>query len=231
MKTRRNIALVLAAGTGNRFGGNLPKQFADLSGKQVVMYCLEIFERCNLVDEIVLVVPEDYLVHASQRIVDRSGLKKINKITAGGETRQQSALAGLSACHPGGDLVIIHDAVRPLLRMSLLRMTIEKAAESGAAIMAVPSKESVKLVDDQTIVKTLIRDTIWMAQTPQVFRFDRILEAHRRAEAAGNEATDDAELYEQYCGSVAVVHGSYDNIKITTAGDLALARELLGGFE
>ena len=227
MKTNRNIALVVAGGTGDRFGGTLPKQFIELAGKPVVLHCLELFERCDLIDEIVLVVPEDYLVYASTEIVDKSGLKKIHKITAGGETRQESVHAGLSACHPGGDLVVIHDAVRPLLRMTHLRETIEKAAETGAAIMAVQSRESVKLVDEGTIVKTLIRDTIWIAQTPQVFRYDSILDAHNRAEAAGNEATDDAQLYEQYCGTVTVVRGSYDNVKITTAADLVLAEELL----
>ncbi len=229
MKTRRNTALVVAAGGGSRFGGKLPKQFADLSGKPMIVYCLELFERCNLIDEVILVVAEDYLVYASQEIVDRFRLKKINKLTTGGESRQESVLAGLSACLPGADLVVIHDAVRPLLAMDLLRKTIEKAAETGGAILAVPSKESVKMVEGGSIVRTLIRDTVWTAQTPQAFRFEKILEAHRRAEAAGNEATDDSELYEQYCGQVSVVHGSYNNIKITTRGDLILAAELLKG--
>ncbi len=229
MKTRRNTAIVAAAGGGSRFGGEIPKQFTDLLGKPLVVYCLELFERCNLIDEVVLVVAEDYLVHASQEIVDRFRLKKINKVTTGGENRQESVLAGLSACQPGADLVVIHDAVRPLLTMDLLRKTIEKAAETGGAILAVPSRESVKLVEGGSILRTMIRDTVWIAQTPQVFNFEKILNAHRRAEAAGNEATDDSELYEQYCGRVAVIHGSYDNIKITTRGDLILAAELLKG--
>lgn len=229
MKTRRNTAIVTAAGGGSRFGGEVPKQFTDLLGKPLVVYCLELFERCNLIDEVVLVVAEDYLVHASQEIVDRFRLKKINKLTTGGENRRESVLAGLSACHTGADLVVIHDAVRPLLTMDLLSKTIEKAAETGGAILAVPSRESVKLVESGSIVRTLIRDTVWIAQTPQVFRFDKILDAHRRAEAADNEATDDSELYEQYCGRVDVVHGSYNNIKVTTPGDLILAAELLRG--
>jgi 2-C-methyl-D-erythritol 4-phosphate cytidylyltransferase len=229
MKTRRNTALVVAAGGGNRFGGELPKQFADLSGKPIIVYCLELFERCNLIDEVVLVVAEDYLVHASREIVDRFRLKKINKLTTGGESRQESVMAGLSACQRGTDLVVIHDAVRPLLTMDLLRKTIEKAAETGGAILAVPSRESVKMVEGESIVRTLTRDTVWIAQTPQVFNVEKILDAHRRAEAAGNEATDDSELYEQYCGRVAVVHGSHNNIKITTHGDLILAAELLRG--
>ena len=229
MKTRRNTAIVAAAGGGSRFGGEIPKQFTDLLGKPLVVYCLELFERCNLIDEVVLVVAEDYLVHASQEIVDRFRLKKINKLTTGGENRQESVLAGLSACQPGADLVVIHDAVRPLLTTDLLRKTIEKAAETGGAILAVPSRESVKLVESGSILRTLIRDTVWIAQTPQVFRYDKILDAHKRAEAADNEATDDSELYEQYCGRVDVVHGSHNNIKVTTPGDLILAAELLRG--
>ena len=229
MKTRRNTALVVAAGGGSRFGGELSKQFADLLGKPIVVYSLELFERCSLIDEVVLVVAEDYLVYASQEIVDRYRLKKINKLTTGGESRQESVLAGLSACQPGADLVVIHDAVRPLLTMDLLSKTMEKAEETGGAILAVPSKESVKLVEGESVVRTLVRDTIWIAQTPQVFRFEKILDAHRRAEAAGNEATDDSELYEQYCGRVSVIHGSRNNIKITTPGDLILAAELLRG--
>ncbi len=229
MKTRRNTGLVVAAGGGSRFGGELPKQYADLSGKPIIVYCLELFERCNLIDEVVLVVADDYLAHVSQEIVDRFKLKKINKLTTGGQNRQESVLAGLSACQPGADLVVIHDAVRPLLTMDLLRKTIEEAAGTGGAILAVPSRESVKQVESGSVVRTLIRDTVWIAQTPQVFNFEKILDAHRRAEAAGNEATDDSELYEQYCGRVAVVQGSYNNIKITTRGDLILAAELLKG--
>ncbi len=229
MKTRRNTALVVAAGGGSRFGGERSKQFADLLGKPIAVYGLELFERCSLIDEVVLVVAEDYLVYASQEIVDRYRLKKINKLTTGGESRQESVLAGLSACQPGADLVVIHDAVRPLLTMDLLSRTMEKADETGGAILAVPSKESVKLVEGESVVRTLMRDTIWIAQTPQVFRFEKILDAHKRAEAAGNEATDDSELYEQYCGRVSVIHGSYNNIKITTPGDLILAAELLRG--
>ncbi len=229
MKTRRNTALVVAAGGGSRFGGELSKQFADLLGKPIVVYSLELFERCSLIDEVVLVVAEDYLVYASQEIMDRYRLKKINKLTTGGENRQESVLAGLSACQPGVDLVVIHDAVRPLLTMDLLSKTMEKADQTDGAILAVPSTESVKLVEGESVVRTLMRDTIWIAQTPQVFRFEKILDAHKRAEAAGNEATDDSELYEQYCGRVSVIHGSYNNIKITTPGDLILAAELLKG--
>jgi 2-C-methyl-D-erythritol 4-phosphate cytidylyltransferase len=229
MKTTRNIAIVVAAGSGNRIGGDLPKQFMKLGGKPMVVHSLRFFEKNTLIDEIVLVVSEEYLAFASQAIVDEWGLRKIRKITAGGKTRQESVLAGLSACPNGIDLVAIHDAARPFLAGDLFSQVMAKASETGAAILAVPAKESLKIAENGVITKNLRRDTVWIAQTPQVFRFDDILSAHQRAEAARNEATDDAQLYEQYCGKVAIVPGSYNNIKITTKSDLVLAEEILKG--
>jgi 2-C-methyl-D-erythritol 4-phosphate cytidylyltransferase len=227
MKTARNIAVVVAGGKGERFGDNLPKQYHALGGRPVITYCLDVFERSDTIDEVVLVVSEDYLVYASKEIVDKYGYRKIKKITTGGDSRQESALAGLTACPRGINLVAIHDAVRPFPARDLLHKTLEKAGETGAAILAVPARDSMKLSRGNVIDKTLPRDTVWIAQTPQVFRFEKILEAHRRAEAAENEATDDSQLYEQYCGEVSIVRGSYNNIKITAKRDLIVAEEIL----
>ncbi len=227
MKTTRNIAIVVAGGAGKRFENKMPKQYHDLGGKPVITYCLNLFERSDMIDEVVLVVAQDYLAYASSEIVDKYGYRKIKKITAGGESRQESVHAGLTACPTGIDLAVIHDAVRPFLAKDLLHKAIETAYATGGAILAVPARESVKLVKGKIIEKTLLRDTVWIAQTPQVFRFDRILEAHKRAEATQNEATDDSQLYEQYCGQVSIVRGSYNNIKITSRGDLVLAEEIL----
>jgi 2-C-methyl-D-erythritol 4-phosphate cytidylyltransferase len=229
MKTTRNIAIVVAAGTGSRIGGVLPKQFLPICDKPMMVYSLELFEKSDLIDEIILVVHQDYLSYASQAIVDEYKLRKIRKITAGGETRQESVLAGLSACPTGIDLVAIHDAARPFLSDDLFKLVMTRAAETGAAILAVQAKESIKLGDKGVISKTLKRDTIWIAQTPQVFRFTGILDAHQRAEAAQFEATDDSELFEQYGGQVAIVPGSHNNIKITTPADLVLAQAIIKG--
>jgi 2-C-methyl-D-erythritol 4-phosphate cytidylyltransferase len=225
MRTERNIGLLMAAGSGSRMAGKMPKQFLELGGKPMAAHSLDLFERCKLIDEIILVAPEEHLVLASNELVDRFSFKKINKITTGGETRQESVMAGLSACPKGTDLVAIHDAARPLLTMELLNESIEKARRTKAAILAVLAKESVKLADGEIITATLKRDTVWIAQTPQVFRFDEILSAHKRADEAEYEATDDSELYEKYCGRVAIVRGSYNNLKITTDDDFILARE------
>jgi 2-C-methyl-D-erythritol 4-phosphate cytidylyltransferase len=230
MKTSRNIAIVVAAGSGSRFGGEVPKQFLPLGGKPMIAYSLELFEKSDLIDEIVLVVHQDYLAYVSQAIVDEYKLHKIRKITAGGETRQESVLAGLTACPTGIDLVAIHDAARPFLASDLFGRVMSQAAKTGAAILAVQAKESIKVGEKGIVSKTLKRDTVWVAQTPQVFRFTEILEAHQRAEASKFEATDDSEIFEQYGGKVAIVPGSYNNIKITTPSDMVLAQEIIKGL-
>ncbi|MEE9553524.1 MAG: 2-C-methyl-D-erythritol 4-phosphate cytidylyltransferase [candidate division Zixibacteria bacterium] len=231
MKTRRNMAILVAAGEGNRMESELPKQFMDLAGKPIAAHSLTLFERSALIDEIILVVSEDYLTYSSQELVDKFAFKKIHKITTGGETRQESVFAGLSACPPTSDLVVIHDTARPLLTLDLLERSINKAAETNAAILAVSAKDSMKLGDGENVLQTLKRDTVWIAQTPQVFKFESIFDAHKRAEVAEYEATDDSELYEKYRGKVAIVRGSYNNFKITTPGDLILAREILRGMK
>lgn len=230
MKISRNVAIVVAGGSGARFGGETPKQYLELDGKPIINYSLDFFERSRLADEVILVVSKDYLVHASREIVDKFGFKKVKKITAGGEYRQESVLAGLSSCAKGIDLAIIHDAVRPFLANDLLLKLVNEADQTGAAILAVPAKESIKLVTGGKITKTLQRDSVWIAQTPQVFQFDKILDAHRKAEDSENEATDDSQLFEQYYGDVSVVRGSYNNIKITTKGDFAMAQAILRGL-
>jgi 2-C-methyl-D-erythritol 4-phosphate cytidylyltransferase len=231
MKTTRNIAIVVAAGSGSRLGGELPKQFQKLGDKPIVVHSLELFEKSPLIDEVVLVVSSDYLVYASQSIVDYYHFDKVRKITSGGKTRQESVLAGLTACPRGIDLAAIHDAARPFLTSFMLEQVMQKASETGAAILAVPAKDSIKMGENGAIVKSLKRDSIWIAQTPQVFRFDDILDAHQRGDSAGNEATDDSELYEQYIGQVTLVMGSYNNFKITTPADFASAREIQRGID
>jgi len=231
MKTRRNMAILVAAGSGSRMSNDHPKQFADLAGKPVIAYSLDLFERCKLIDDVILVVSEKYLAYSSAEIIDKYDFKKVNKITTGGETRQESVFAGLTACPPVSDLVAIHDAARPLLTKSDLESVIEKAQETKAAILAVPARESVKLSNGEKIKSTLKRDSVWIAQTPQVFDYRGILDAHQRGDAAEYEATDDSELYEKYIGEVSIVRGSYNNIKITFPADMEYAREILRGMK
>ncbi len=227
MKTRRNLAVIVASGLGARMQSELPKQFMDLAGKPVLYWTLSCFERCRIIDEIVLVVPEDYLAYSSQAIVDKFGFRKIHKITTGGETRQESVLAGLTACPRATDNVAIHDGVRPFIRDTLIDMLFESVTSNQAIIPAIKVKETIKIVDNNMLARTLPRENIYLAQTPQVFYYPTIFEIHKKAAEQEYEATDDAMLAEQYGLDVKVIEGHYDNIKITTPEDLVLAGEIL----
>ena len=224
MKTRRNIAVIVAAGAGKRMESKLPKQFIEIGGKPVLAHTIDRFDRCSIIDEIILVVPDDYLAYASRAIVGRYSYKKIKKITAGGETRQESVLAGLSACPRITDDVAIHDGVRPFVRGSLIEELFIKVKETKAVIPAIRAKDTVKYVEKSIILKTLPRENIYLAQTPQVFCYKDIFDIHKKAAEAEFEASDDAMLAEQYHMKVA---GYYDNIKIAHPEDLILAEEIL----
>jgi len=227
MKTRRNLAVIVASGLGARMRSELPKQFMDLAGKPLLFWTISCFERNRMTDEIILVVPEDYLAYSSQAIVDKFAFKKIHKITTGGETRQESVLAGLTACPRATDNVAIHDGVRPFVRDTLLNTLFESVTPEQAFIPAVKIKETIKRVDSQMLAKTLPRENIYLAQTPQVFYYPKIFEIHKKAAEQEYEATDDAMLAEQYGMDVKVIEGHYDNIKITTPEDIVLAGEIL----
>ena len=227
MKTRRNLAVIVASGLGVRMNAELPKQFMDLAGKPLLYWTLSCFERCRMIDEIILVVPEEYLAYSSQAIVDKFDFRKIHKITTGGQTRQESVLAGLTACPRATDNVAIHDGVRPFVRDTLIDILFESVTSKQAVIPAVKVKETIKIVDKQMLAKTLPRENIYLAQTPQVFYYPAIFEIHKKAAEQEYEATDDAMLAEQYGLDVKVIEGHYDNIKITTPEDLVLAGEIL----
>ena len=227
MKTRRNLAVIVAGGTGTRMGSDMPKQYIEILGKPVLAWAIAPFERCRFIDEIILVAHEEYLAYASQAIVDKFGFKKINKITTGGETRQESVLAGLTACPRATDKVAIHDGARPIIDHILIEKLLEEASETQGAIPAIKAKDTIKLVDDNMMSKTLPRDRIYLAQTPQVFTYQHIFEIHKKAADSEFKASDDAMLAEQYGLDVKVIEGSYRNIKITTPEDLILAKELM----
>lgn len=227
MKTRRNLAVVVAGGAGIRMNANLPKQYLQIAGKPILAMAALVFEKSPLIDEIILVVAEEYLAYASYEIVDKFKLRKVSKIISGGNTRQESVLAGLTASPQVTDFVAIHDGVRPFVRQTMIEQLFESVKLTGAAIPVVNAKETIKLVEDKLIVSTVPREKAYLAQTPQVFRYENILQIHRKAADQKYEATDDAMLAEQYGMQVAAVSGYYDNIKITTPEDLILAEEII----
>jgi 2-C-methyl-D-erythritol 4-phosphate cytidylyltransferase len=227
IKVLKTVAIIVGGGQGTRIKGVLPKQFLMLGDKPIAAHAIEKFENCELIDEIILVVPEDYLGYSTQRVIDKFGFRKADKIVPGGENRQESVYAGLKACPAGTTLVAIHDAVRPLISPDKISTSIELCNEKKAVVLAVPPKDTVKRGEDGLIVTTLDRDKLWLIQTPQVFEYELILEAHERAREEGFVGTDDSVLVERLGRKVAIVEGDYSNIKVTTEEDLVLAETLI----
>jgi 2-C-methyl-D-erythritol 4-phosphate cytidylyltransferase len=215
-------AVIVAAGSSRRMGG-IDKVFALLGRKSVLARVIDIFQRCDLIDQIVIVLNEQNLGRG-KRLVVRNGWSKVTGVCPGGERRQDSVVAGLNRLI-NCSWVVIQDGVRPLVTQNLIKSGLDAAAETGAAVAAVPVTDTIKVAGDDLIVQgTPPRQNLWAVQTPQVFRFDIITEAYRQLKY---EVTDDARAVEHIGGRVKLFTGSYDNIKITTPDDLALAKILV----
>lgn len=230
----RTLAVIPSAGSGVRMGSSRPKQFLDLGDMPLLAVTIRAFQLAPVIHEINLVVPREEVDYCRLEIVQRYGLDKVRQVIAGGKRRQDSVRLGLEASEGGGfGMAVIHDGVRPLVRTELIRDVVEAAAETGAAIAAIPAKDTVKEVNGEMVVThTHDRRRIWLVQTPQAFRFEQILAAHRKALTEGwDEATDDALLMEKMGIPVRVLEGSEENLKVTTPHDLELARFLLNRRE
>lgn len=233
------VAIIVAGGMGKRIVGDpatggegeLPKQFLTLGDKPILAHTIDKFERCKLIDEIILIVPEDYLGYCSQAIVDKYSFRKIKKVVCGGRERQDSVYLGLKACPHSTSIVAIHDGVRPLISPEKISESIKLCQQKKAVILAVPPKETIKRAEDGLVITTLDRKKLWLVQTPQVFEYKLILDAFEKAREDDFTGTDDSILVERLGHAVAVLEGEYENIKITTAEDLAIAERFLNKEE
>ncbi len=213
-------AIIAAGGSSERMGG-IDKMFALLGGKPVLARVISVFQGCAAIDQVVVALSQQNL-ERGRRLVAEPGWSKVS-VCPGGERRQDSVLNGLSQL-TGCGWVVIHDGARPLVTVDLIERGLEAATETGAAIAAVPVTDTIKVAgDDQFVQGTPPRQNLWAVQTPQVFRFDIITQAYRQAKY---EVTDDATLVERSGYKVKIYMGSYDNIKVTTPDDLALAEVL-----
>jgi 2-C-methyl-D-erythritol 4-phosphate cytidylyltransferase len=208
-------------------GCKVPKQFLEIDGRPLLALTLEAFEKCSAVDEVILVVPSVEVDHCRHAVVKRYGFKKVAAVVAGGKTRRDSVRLGMASVGDGCGMVVVHDGVRPLVTPSLIEKVIEAARVSGAAIAGIPARDTVKEVNGDLVKKTYERENVWLAQTPQAFHYGILLDAHDR-EGTGRpgEPTDDACLVERAGGTVVVVAGDEDNIKVTTPRDLAMVKFL-----
>lgn len=224
----RRIAIIPAAGMGKRMGASMNKQYLLLDGKPILAHTLELFQKAECIDEILVVVPAEEIEYCRIHVVEKYGVEKVKQIVAGGAERQHSVLNGLRALDfHEDDVVLIHDGVRPFVPLAVVQRSIEMSLEYDGALVAVPVKDTVKVVKNGFVTATPSREALWLAQTPQTFRYKAIRAAHECADAEGFIGTDDASLLERSGRNVHIVIGDYRNIKITTPEDLVLAQAFL----
>lgn len=234
MQTKFTAAIVPSAGMGLRFGPDGNKNFYTLGGRPIVLLVLQSLAEIDEIDEIIPVFGDDDM-ERGMKLVEESGIGKIKMIAPGGQTRQESVFHALKLVAPRlaqnpDAVVLIHDGARPLVTRFLIEESLRCLVEGvEGVICAVTPKDTVKLVDAGLVKKTLVRSELVNVQTPQVFRLKAILAAHERASRSGREFTDDAAVLENAKGKVRVIHGDYENIKITTRHDLEYAEFVLAG--
>lgn len=219
--------IIAAAGRGKRMGAGVNKQYLLLGGKPVLAHTLEHFSRYPF-NQIILVVAPGEKNYCQNKVLNSLGLKEKVKVVTGGEKRQDSVLNALKHVGSKTDVVVIHDGARPFISLQILEESIKTALQWGAAVTAVPVKDTIKVTDDRGFVRdTPLRNLLWAAQTPQTFRYNIICEAYQKAVESGFWGTDDASLVERLGFTVKINRGSYENFKITTPEDLHLAESLL----
>lgn len=228
-----NVAIIPAAGSGTRLGGQTPKQFLPLAGIPILFHTLLRFETCPDIDAIAIALPVSDLVEFGEEITKRDFQKPFH-LVPGGKERSDSILNALEAVAGlAPEIVVVHDAVRPFVTTKQISAVITRALEVGAALLALPATDTIKEVENGLITRTLDRRKIYRAQTPQAFRYELLLQANEAARAAhvpSELMTDDSLLVERLGAPIAVVEGSVDNLKITTPADLLLAEKLISSF-
>ena len=224
----RVAAIIPAAGEGRRMGGTVPKQFLQIGGREILARTLEVFEGCVAIDDVWVVVAAELCTACQSTIVERYGFRKIRGVIAGGTTRQESVWRGLQQVTDAVDLIVVHDGVRPFVTELLLQQTLDHASRYGAAIAAVPLKDTLKRVSTSgTVEATVPRERLWRVQTPQAFQHALLRRAFQHAWRQGLQATDEAGLIEALGYPVQIVPSYEHNIKITTPDDLVFCATFL----
>lgn len=229
MKREKNTAIVLAAGQGKRMNSKVQKQFLELGGKPVLYYSLNCFQQSPLISDIILVTGAESVAFCKEEIVEKYGLTKVKKVIPGGKERYDSVYEGLLSCE-NSDFVLIHDGARPFITQENLERGMNGVRETGACVIGMPSKDTVKVSDEKGFVQeTPERNLVWSVQTPQIFEYALIRNAHEKIRCEGMDGiTDDAMVVERVSGTkIRLVEGSYKNLKITTPEDLDIAEIFL----
>lgn len=220
--------IIAAAGMSNRMGSKINKQFIAINNKPILAHTLEKFEKCSYIDEIIVVSREDEVEYCRKEIVKKYGMKKVTNIVRGGKERQDSIYNGLMALNERTDIVLIHDGARPFVKIESIEDGIKGVTEHGACVIGVPVQDTIKVVNElDDVHHTPKRSLLWAAQTPQCFWTDVIKQGYEHAIDESIVGTDDSSLVEKIGYKVKMIMGTYDNIKITTPGDLIIAESLM----
>ena len=221
----KNIAIILAGGKGKRMGADISKQFLTINSKPIICYTIEAFQKSDLIDEIIVVLPKDEIDYFNKDVLGKYDLN-ISKIVEGGKERQDSvynALQSIKNCN----IVLIHDGARPLVSKEIIEKGISYAEMYSAAAPGVMPKDTIKVINSKRISKeTLVRNNLVAVQTPQCFKYSLIKECHSKIRN-NIEVTDDTMVVETYGNEVYIYEGDYENIKVTTKEDLILVKALL----
>jgi|TARA_B100000749_G_C18448612_1_gene475289 2-C-methyl-D-erythritol 4-phosphate cytidylyltransferase len=217
-------AIIPSAGSGSRFGE--VKQFKDLAGQPLIFHSINLFIRCSIIDEVVVVVQEKYVKPIYHDILSISAGKPIKSI-AGGLNRQDSVQNGVLAADSESTLVCIHDAARPFVTEDLIITSVSACEKYDGAIVALPSLDTVKLSEGEKVKETIDRKKVWFAQTPQTFQKSKLIQALNMAKRRNLVATDESTLMEHMGFSIGLVEGHANNFKITTKEDWERAENLI----
>lgn len=231
----KTVAIVLAAGSGSRMHNDVKKQYMEIGGKPLIYYSLKAFEE-SVIDDIVLVVSRGDVDYVKKDIVAKYGFDKVVAVVEGGLARYHSVRLGLQATNKDYDYAFIHDGARPFIDREIIMRALQAVKEYKACVVGMPAKDTIKIADEKGFAaSTPDRNLMWTIQTPQVFSYKMILELYQRLDreegelmAKGINITDDAMVVEYYTDTkVKLVEGSYDNIKITTPEDIAVAEAII----
>ena len=226
----KTAAVIPAAGSGKRLKSKNKKQFMEIGGKPLLYYTLRVFQDCKNIDEIVVVAPKGDITRTRKDIVEKFAFTKVKSVVKGGTERQDSVKIGFDALSPDTDIVVIHDAARPLINKALIDNVVNVAAEKGSAITAVRVTDTLKMAVNGVVKNTFPRENFWRAQTPQAFNYGILSECYDRKLNEEAVFTDEAQMLEYAGFEINIVEGIEQNIKITGSSDFKLATLLLREF-
>ena len=224
----KTVAIIPAGGVGKRLKSHIAKQYLILDSLPVLVHTLKVFQNSKNIDEIIIALPPEDLVYMRQELIEKYGLTKVINAIAGGNERQDSVRNCLMAIQENCDIVVIHDAVRPFITQELIKQVLDAAKTTGAAVAGVKTKDTIKEIKENNMIgATVPRNNLWLAQTPQAFKFELLKEAYQRAYEEKFYGTDDASLVERQGKEVKMIEGFSENIKITTNEDMQTADALM----